>query len=45
MADARQRGLNPWPYVFITVVAGSFGPLAYLLRREWGARRLVAQPA
>jgi hypothetical protein len=32
--DARARGLNPWPFVVITLVAGSFGPLTYLLLRE-----------
>lgn len=35
VADARARGLNPWPYVVITLCAGSFGPLLYLLVREW----------
>ena len=29
--EARRRGRNPWPYVAITLVAGSFGPLACLL--------------
>jgi len=38
VADARARGLNPWPFVLVTVAAGSFGPLAYLLWRERGAR-------
>lgn len=33
--DGRQRRLNPWPYVALTVLAGCFGPLLYLLRREW----------
>jgi len=32
--DARERRLNPWPFVAITVVAGSFGPLLYLIMRE-----------
>lgn len=45
VVDARARGVNPWPYVLITFAAGSFGPLAYLLRREWGTRRLLAQTA
>lgn len=35
ITDARSQGMNPWPYVLITLVAGSFGPLLYLLRRQW----------
>lgn len=35
-ADGHKRNLNPWPYIVITVLAGTFGPLLYLLRREWG---------
>lgn len=34
VSDARTRGLNPWPFVVLTLAAGSFGPLLYLLRRE-----------
>lgn len=34
VADARSRGLNAWPFVAITIVAGSFGPLLYLVVRE-----------
>jgi hypothetical protein len=34
VADGRARGINPWPFVVITVVAGSFGPLFYLVARE-----------
>lgn len=33
VVDARERGLNPWPFVVVTLFAGSFGPLLYLLRR------------
>ena len=32
--DAPAQGLNPWPFVVITFIAGSFGPLTYLALRE-----------
>jgi hypothetical protein len=32
--DAPAQGLSPWPFVAVTVVLGSFGPLGYLLLRE-----------
>lgn len=32
--DARERRAKAWPFVLITVAAGSFGPLLYLLIRE-----------
>jgi hypothetical protein len=41
--DARALGLPPWPFVAITVVAGSFGPLAYLVARE--IRQMDGGPA
>jgi hypothetical protein len=34
VADGRVRGINPWPFVAVTLVAGSFGPLFYLVVRE-----------
>ena len=32
--DAPQRGLSAWPFILITLVAGSFGPLSYLVVRQ-----------
>ncbi|MGB0062359.1 DUF2834 domain-containing protein [Candidatus Binatus sp.] len=32
--DARERGLVAWPFILITLLAGSFGPLLYLVVRE-----------
>jgi len=32
--DAQARGTSPWPFVLITLFAGSFGPLLYLLMRR-----------
>ena len=34
VSDARTRGTSAWPFVLLTLVAGSFGPLCYLLLRE-----------
>jgi hypothetical protein len=32
--DARARGVSPVPYLVLTLLLGSVGPLAYLIRRE-----------
>ncbi len=32
--DAKALRRNVWPYVLITLAAGSFGPLLYLLTRK-----------
>jgi hypothetical protein len=37
IGDARAKGLTAWPFVGITVAAGSFGPLLYLLYRDRAA--------
>jgi hypothetical protein len=34
LRDAPERGLSAWPFIAITLVAGSFGPLLYLVVRE-----------
>ena len=34
VTDARKRGLVAWPFVAFTLVAGSFGPLLYLVARQ-----------
>jgi hypothetical protein len=34
--DARASGRNPWPWAVLTLAAGSFGPLLYLLTRKDG---------
>ena len=36
--DARQRARNFWFWLLITLVAGSFGPLLYLLTRPQKTR-------
>lgn len=34
VTDARHRGATAWPFVLLTLVGGSFGPLLYLTMRE-----------
>jgi len=34
VGDGRAHGINPWPFVVVTVAAGSFGVLFYLVARE-----------
>lgn len=36
--DAKATGRNPWPWILVTLAAGSFGPLLYLLTRKTVAR-------
>jgi hypothetical protein len=32
--DAKAQGRNPWPWLIFTLIAGSFGPLLYLLTQK-----------
>jgi hypothetical protein len=41
--DAKANGRNAWPWIVFTLLAGSFGPLIYLLTRKAG--KLAAQPS
>ena len=46
--DARDRGVSPVPYAMLTLLAGSVGPLLYLIRRagaEGLSRTTVGAPA
>jgi hypothetical protein len=36
--DAQASSRNPWPWLVLTLVAGSFGPLLYLLTAPRPAR-------
>jgi uncharacterized membrane protein YqjE len=35
VADSRKSGVNAWPFVVLTLAAGSFGVLFYLWREAW----------
>ena len=37
--DGKQTGISAWPFVALTLVAGSFGPLFYLVARELRSTR------
>ena len=43
--DARASGLPAWPFIAITLVAGSFGPLLYLAMRELRAMKSLSVSA
>lgn len=32
--DAKVQKKNPWPWIILTLIAGSFGPLFYLIFRK-----------
>lgn len=40
--DAKTSGVTPWPFVVLTLAAGAFGPLFYLVAREVKAGSRVA---
>jgi hypothetical protein len=42
--DAGRRGMPCWPFIALTLAAGSFGPLAYLLVREARSHRGEKSP-
>lgn len=43
--DAQAQGRTLWPYALVTLAAGSFGPLLYLLLAPGGTARGALRPA
>lgn len=42
--DAPKQGLLAWPFIGMTLFLGSFGPLFYLVLREWKQREASTSP-
>ncbi len=42
VADGRSSGISPWPFVALTLLLGSLGPLFYLAARELKAGATTA---
>ncbi len=42
MVYDRRSGVPAWPFIIVTLVAGSFGPLLYLVVRELRVKQATA---
>lgn len=42
--EAKKNGRNPWPFVGITMLLGSFGPLLYLATDKADTKSINNQP-
>ncbi|MBY0279037.1 DUF2834 domain-containing protein, partial [Candidatus Binatia bacterium] len=42
--DAKRHGINPLPFLVLTITLGSIGPLAYLVRRLGRAEAVLPEP-
>ena len=40
--DANRHGLRVWPYLLVTALLGSAGPMLYLIRRESALKPRIA---